>query len=129
MRVAIAEGGLAGLSWAKYLTDREHTPLNRVLQERYDSKITVLDDTPSERIGQPSVDIGDDVTARSGEGGGSLSGSYMLQPYRGSMEGAVLSGKLTAQATASADPPPTTGINCGQNLPIFEPATTNAATV
>lgn len=37
-----------------------------------------------------------------------LSGSYTLQPYLGSMEGAVLSGKLTAQAIAAHPPMPST---------------------
>jgi 15-cis-phytoene desaturase len=41
-----------------------------------------------------------------------LSGSYTMQPYLGSMEGAVLSGKLTAKAIASA--------NLANNLPVRE---------
>jgi 15-cis-phytoene desaturase len=54
-----------------------------------------------------------------------LAGSYTMQPYLGSMEGAVLSGKLTAQAIAKA----ASEINSQTSLPTnnFQPAT-NAAT-
>jgi 15-cis-phytoene desaturase len=39
-----------------------------------------------------------------------LAGSYTMQPYLGSMEGAVLSGKLAAQAITTAHPPSATTI-------------------
>ncbi|MDR7897225.1 15-cis-phytoene desaturase [Thermosynechococcus sp. JY1334] len=50
-----------------------------------------------------------------------LAGSYTMQPYLGSMEGAVLSGKLTAQAIAkrlaesNAPQPPKTSIQTAAN--------------
>ncbi|MGL4621709.1 15-cis-phytoene desaturase [Chroococcidiopsis sp.] len=54
-----------------------------------------------------------------------LSGSYTMQPYLGSMEGAVLSGKLTAQAIARA----ASEVNSQTSTPTLntQPAT-NAAT-
>ncbi|KGF71771.1 phytoene desaturase [Neosynechococcus sphagnicola sy1] len=56
-----------------------------------------------------------------------LSGSYTMQPYLGSMEGAVLSGKLTAQAITLANPAPS-AVTQALNSPLSQPAT-NAATV
>jgi 15-cis-phytoene desaturase len=53
-----------------------------------------------------------------------LSGSYTMQRYLGSMEGAVLSGKLTAQAISEA--PPVTNSSNLQTL--NRPPATNAAT-
>ncbi|MBA3920428.1 MAG: 15-cis-phytoene desaturase [Nostocaceae cyanobacterium] len=53
-----------------------------------------------------------------------LTGDYTMQRYLASMEGAVLSGKLTAQAIAEAYPE----VNSHkQQIPTFQPAT-NAAT-
>jgi uncharacterized protein with NAD-binding domain and iron-sulfur cluster len=53
-----------------------------------------------------------------------LTGNYTMQRYLASMEGAVLSGKLTAQAIAEAYPE----VNSHkQQIPTFQPAT-NAAT-
>jgi 15-cis-phytoene desaturase len=58
-----------------------------------------------------------------------LSGSYTMQRYLGSMEGAVLSGKLTAQAIASANLPADAAAPdlTPRSLPL-SPSTTNAAT-
>jgi len=53
-----------------------------------------------------------------------LAGSYTMQPFLGSMEGAVLSGKLTAQAIAKAHPEAKTS---SLQMPT-RPAATNAAT-
>jgi 15-cis-phytoene desaturase len=54
-----------------------------------------------------------------------LSGSYTMQPYLGSMEGAVLSGKLTAQAIAEGRL-----VANSSNLQMQTPQpATNAATV
>ncbi|MCX7595901.1 MAG: 15-cis-phytoene desaturase [Fischerella sp.] len=54
-----------------------------------------------------------------------LSGSYTMQPYLGSMEGAVLSGKLTAQAIAEGH-----SVANSSNLQMQTPQpATNAATV
>ncbi len=55
-----------------------------------------------------------------------LAGSYTMQRYLGSMEGAVLSGKLTAQAIAETFPK--TGEKQAKILTTSQPAT-NAATV
>jgi 15-cis-phytoene desaturase len=55
-----------------------------------------------------------------------LSGSYTMQRYLGSMEGAVLSGKLTAQAIAEAHPQTAKKVN---STPITSQPATNAATV
>jgi 15-cis-phytoene desaturase len=54
-----------------------------------------------------------------------MAGSYTMQRYLGSMEGAVLSGKLTAQAIARAFPEVNTSRN--MQIPTIQPAT-NAAT-
>lgn len=53
-----------------------------------------------------------------------LTGDYTMQRYLASMEGAVLSGKLTAQAISVAAPEANTS---SLQLPTFQPAT-NAAT-
>jgi 15-cis-phytoene desaturase len=54
-----------------------------------------------------------------------LSGNYIMQSYLGSMEGVVLSGKLTAQAIAQGQPPQTNS----QSLPLqTRTPATNAAT-
>ena len=53
-----------------------------------------------------------------------LSGSYTMQPYLGSMEGAVLSGKLTAQEIASVNK---VAKSSGEHTQKPQPAT-NAAT-
>ena len=55
-----------------------------------------------------------------------LAGSYTMQRYLGSMEGAVLSGKLTAQAIAEAHPQTAKKVN---TTPITSQPATNAATV
>lgn len=55
-----------------------------------------------------------------------LAGSYTMQRYLGSMEGAVLSGKLTAQAIAEAHPQTAKKVN---KTPITSQPATNAATV
>jgi len=55
-----------------------------------------------------------------------LAGSYTMQRYLGSMEGAVLSGKLTAQAIADAHPQTAKKVN---TTPITSQPATNAATV
>jgi 15-cis-phytoene desaturase len=53
-----------------------------------------------------------------------LAGSYTMQRYLGSMEGAVLSGKLTAQAISEALP-----LENPSNLQtLTRPPATNAAT-
>ncbi len=58
-----------------------------------------------------------------------LTGDYTMQRYLASMEGAVLSGKLTAQAIASAHPQsdPTMGSKTPLELPLTE-SITNATT-
>lgn len=58
-----------------------------------------------------------------------LAGSYTMQRYLGSMEGAVLSGKLTAQAIASDFPPQDAVIPdlTTRSMPL-SPSTSNAAT-
>ncbi len=53
-----------------------------------------------------------------------LAGSYTMQRFLGSMEGAVLSGKLTAQAIAEAHP---AANSSSLQMPTVQPAT-NAAT-
>jgi 15-cis-phytoene desaturase len=53
-----------------------------------------------------------------------LAGSYTMQRFLGSMEGAVLSGKLTAQAIAEAHP---AANSSSLQMPTIQPAT-NAAT-
>ncbi|MGA9377258.1 MAG: 15-cis-phytoene desaturase, partial [Phormidium sp.] len=55
-----------------------------------------------------------------------LAGSYTMQRYLGSMEGATLSGKLTAQAIAEAHPQTAKKVN---KTPITSQPATNAATV
>lgn len=55
-----------------------------------------------------------------------LAGSYTMQRYLGSMEGATLSGKLTAQAIAEAHPQTAKKVN---KIPITSQPATNAATV
>ncbi|MBE9226685.1 15-cis-phytoene desaturase [Phormidium sp. LEGE 05292] len=55
-----------------------------------------------------------------------LAGSYTMQRYLGSMEGAVLSGKLTAQAIAEANPQTAKKVH---KTPITSQPATNAATV
>ncbi|XWK87684.1 MAG: 15-cis-phytoene desaturase [Phormidium sp.] len=55
-----------------------------------------------------------------------LAGSYTMQRYLGSMEGATLSGKLTAQAIAEAHPQTAKKVN---TTPITSQPATNAATV
>ncbi|MBD6619409.1 15-cis-phytoene desaturase [Komarekiella sp. 'clone 1'] len=55
-----------------------------------------------------------------------LAGSYTMQRYLGSMEGAVLSGKLTAQAIAEAEANPAANSSSLQTL--TRPPATNAAT-
>ncbi len=49
-----------------------------------------------------------------------LAGSYTMQQYLGSMEGAVLSGKLAAQAIAAAHPsaPPASSVQPSQAVPV-----------
>lgn len=55
-----------------------------------------------------------------------LTGDFTMQPYLASMEGAVLSGKLTAQAIAGAHPTPSATATAS---PIIDsPLATNAAT-
>ena len=54
-----------------------------------------------------------------------LAGSYTAQPFFGSMEGAVLSGKLTAQAIDSSDAARTASSSDTLSTPV---TTTNAAT-
>ncbi|MFM7366938.1 MAG: FAD-dependent oxidoreductase, partial [Sphaerospermopsis kisseleviana] len=53
-----------------------------------------------------------------------LSGSYTMQRYLGSMEGAVLSGKLTAQAISQAP----SVANTSNLQTLTRPPATNAAT-
>lgn len=55
-----------------------------------------------------------------------LTGDFTMQPYLASMEGAVLSGKLTAQAIANAYPTPNAAATAPQS--IDSPLATNAAT-
>ncbi|MGB3559519.1 MAG: 15-cis-phytoene desaturase [Geitlerinemataceae cyanobacterium] len=55
-----------------------------------------------------------------------LTGDFTMQPYLASMEGAVLSGKLTAQAIATAHPTPNAAATASQS--IDSPLATNAAT-
>ncbi|MFB2834053.1 15-cis-phytoene desaturase [Floridanema evergladense] len=55
-----------------------------------------------------------------------LAGSYTMQRYLGSMEGATLSGKLTAQAIAEAHPQTAKKV---KTTPITSQPATNAATV
>jgi 15-cis-phytoene desaturase len=55
-----------------------------------------------------------------------LAGSYTMQRYLGSMEGAVLSGKLTAQAIAEASPKTAETVS---KIPTTSQPATNAATV
>jgi 15-cis-phytoene desaturase len=55
-----------------------------------------------------------------------LTGDFTMQPYLASMEGAVLSGKLTAQAIATAHPTPNAAATASQF--IDSPLATNAAT-
>lgn len=57
-----------------------------------------------------------------------LSGSYTLQRYLGSMEGAVLSGKLTAQAIDKSVPVPTSSANSPEVSKPVSQSITNAAT-
>ena len=55
-----------------------------------------------------------------------LTGDFTMQPYLASMEGAVLSGKLTAQAIANAHSPANAAATATQS--IDSPLATNAAT-
>jgi 15-cis-phytoene desaturase len=55
-----------------------------------------------------------------------LTGDFTMQPYLASMEGAVLSGKLTAQAIAIAYPISSAAATASQS--IDSPLATNAAT-
>ncbi|MDY6937977.1 MAG: 15-cis-phytoene desaturase [Cyanobacteriota bacterium] len=54
-----------------------------------------------------------------------LTGDYTMQQYLASMEGAVLSGKLTAQAIAASGSHPSSATTAN---PIHSPSATNAAT-